>query len=1298
MFLKKSLRWLLYFFGLVLAIMALAAIAIRFFIFPHINDYKNDIAQFATQTVGEKITIGQIVTGWDGISPQIILKSVDLYDAQNRVALHLNQVNTSLSWLSIPMLEPRFSELNIVKPELSIRRTSNGGLFVAGIDLAGKSRPESANWLLRQSEVMIENATVVWYDDMRQAPPLSLTQLNFLLSNPTLKGFFGQHQFSISALPSVGSNQKILIDGRFFGRDVSKIANWYGDIHAKVSNTDLAVWRPWLDYQVQNRALNIQSGMGDTEIWLAFTQLRIEEVKTRSKLSNLAILLPQHTSPLIAEHFSGELTWFNNKSVQRITAKQLQLKTNTGINIQNGSGQFLRTLRNKTPWIEANIHLDQLNLDAINLIAPYLNLTPSQLAQVNGLSPKGWLNETQLALSGPENAPNQYSIHTQFKQIGVNAYEKIPGFSNLTGSLTANEKSGELRLDANKSMLDLKGILRWPIPADKLTGKINWQVKAGKANIQAKDIFITSPHLTGTVNVRFDMQGSKGAHIDLNGKFSKGDAKYALFYYPISLGADTLHWLDTSILAGQVENVALTVKGAIADFPYAFANGAPNPALGQFKVSARLDNALLEYGTGWPVINHLGLDMLFEGTRMVLNANAGDILGTQIKKSVAVIPKLDADWPILSVKSVAVGQINDGIAFINKSPVKEVTLGFTDTLKANGSGTLLLDLSIPLQDSDNSIYKGEYKIVNGTLLANPEVGLPELSKVNGSLKFNEAGVFAQDMSTYALGGPAKFNLKTGKDKTIYINAKGRISDAGIKTLVNSNWADTLDGNTDWTGDITIKKPLADLVFKSNLVGLAVNLPAPFGKSAVQAQSFVFEKDQTSINSDDMHIRYGELFDADISRGLRGSEMVIDSGNIGINTGTRLAANQAKNSKGLYIKGKLENLNLDEWLSLNKQYGDNSNASSATSKSAIDITRADLSVQNLYFINRSIHQLKLSAQPNSQGVSMNISSNEVNGQADWLKEGNGKIVARLKNLSIPSSTSTAPALEAKTEIRKLSNIYPALDITADSFQLGNKVLGSLALNAFESDDVWVIQQLNITNPDSELQADGSWYNWTRNPNTNLKFALKVNNIGKTLKRFGQPDTVKGGEANVNGQLNWAGSPHEFETSGLSGHVELDARKGQFLKVQPGVGRLLGLLSLQSLPRRLTLDFRDLFSDGFAFDQISAKAEIHSGILRSDDFYMTGPAADVKIKGETNLKAETQRLKVNVKPNVSDTLSLAAFAGGPIAGVAAFVAQKLLKDPLNKIAGSEYDIAGTWSNPQEVKSDKESELKEQSNPLN
>ena len=198
-------------------------------------------------------------------------------------------------------------------------------------------------------------------------------------------------------------------------------------------------------------------------------------------------------------------------------------------------------------------------------------------------------------------------------------------------------------------------------------------------------------------------------------------------------------------------------------------------------------------------------------------------------------------------------------------------------------------------------------------------------------------------------------------------------------------------------------------------------------------------------------------------------------------------------------------------------------------------------------------------------------------------------------------------------------------------------------------------------------------------------------------MGYPDTIKGGEGTLSAQLHWPGSPHQFNAKGLNGDLQLDLKKGQFLKVQPGVGRLLGLLSLQSLPRRLTLDFRDLFSNGFAFDRINGNAKISQGVMRSDNFQMSGPAADVAIKGETNLQNETQHLYVKVLPHVSDSLSLAALAGGPLAGAVAFLAQKILKDPLNKIASSEYEIIGTWDNPQEVNAPKAGPEVNQASPL-
>lgn len=1278
--LKKFFRWWLYLIALLLIIITLVVLTMRFIIFPNIDQYKDDIAGYASKTAGQKITIGEIETGWVGIHPQLSLKNIDMLDTENRVALHLNHVNAKLSWLSIPMLEARLSKLSINDPELTIRREIDGSIYLAGINLAGESKPEFANWLLSQSEVNIHHAKVTWLDDLRQAPPLSLKQLNLTLLNPAWKSLFGQHQFSINALSSVGTDHIIEAHGRFFGRDVSQANTWHGDVFLQLKQADLAVWRPWLDYPV-----DLQTGTGNAQIWLDFADAKIEKVKTHATLSNVTLSVNKKVTPFIAKYFNGDISWSQLDNIQTITAQNVKLNTNTGLSIHNGNGSYATSTKNGKPWVKANLKLDRFNLAAVKQLSPYFSLPENVSGTLNGLSPVGELQALVLSYEGETSKPGKYKISTTFNKLGVTAHQKIPGFSNLAGTIEADEDGGEIMLNAQNAALDFKDILRWPIPANQLNAQLNWRINGeNDTKIKVKELFISSPHLTGSINASYDMHHTKGGFLDLTGKFSKGNAQYALFYYPIMLGETTLHWLDTSILAGRAEDINLKVKGHLADFPYVNSKNQPDAKLGTFKVSAKLSDILLEYGTGWPMVEGLGLDMLFEGKRMELNANKGRIFGNKIIKSKTEIPQLDADSPMLRIVSEVEGPVADGVKFVNESPVKLVTQGFTETLKTTGKGHLSLELNIPMQDLEAAKYKGVYKISNGSILADDDAGLPDISKLNGVLSFTEKNLFAQNVNAEIFGSPLQFSLRTGADKILRVTANGRITDASIKKLASNPLTDAMQGSTDWKGEITIKKPLVDANISSNLIGMAIQLPPPFNKAANQELPFSIDKKQASPTNDSISMKYGNIASAKILRTEQAGKLAFDRGDIGINMAAEIPS-----QAGLSLNGRLDYLDADEWLALFNQ------PSNKTDSAAPAINKVNLSVQKLDIFSRRLNALKLSAQPSASGLQMTIGSQEINGEAEWQSAGNGKVIARLKNLTVPNNSDT---IKVKKDIKPLTSDYPALDVMAENFQLGNKKLGSLELNAFETGGDWVIQKLKITNPDSTLSADGSWQNWVRNPNTNLKFTLDVDNIGKTLVRFAQPDTIKGGKAEVIGQLQWAGSPHEFDTASLSGNFKLEASKGQILKVQPGVGRLFGLLTLQSLPRRLSLDFKDLFNEGFAFDKISATARINNGIMRSNDFFMTGPAAETSIKGETNLKTETQNLKIKVTPHVSDSLSLAALVGGPIAGAAAFVAQKILKDPFNKIASSEYMITGTWDNPQEVSSEEEKNQKpSNSSPL-
>ncbi len=1275
---KKISRWILYITALLLALIIVALAVVRFVIFPNIDAYKQTIATKASQALGQKITIGSIETGWRGISPSIALKNIDVFDSENRSALHLNDVEATLSWMSIPLMQPRLSHLVVRQPELTIHRQADGSIYLAGISLAGKSKPDFANWLLSQAKVSVKDANVIWLDDFRKAPALSLSKLDLILKKPAWRTLFGQHLFTLSATPSIGTKYPITANGSFFGRDVSKIQNWHGKLFFEIQETDLTAWKPWLDYRI-----DLLSGTGNIKIWLDFSHKHIDNIKADLMLSNYTARLNQTSAPFVAEHFSGQVSWSQNKESSTFDAQNIKLKASGGLNLAKSSGYITQSIKNNKPWVDAAINLNQFNLASVKQLQIF-SLFPQKIAiQLEAFAPRGKLSDITMSWTGEPQKLSRYGVKSQFIGLGINAHEKIPGFENLSGSIDADQDGGQIDLDSTNVSLNFKDVLRWPIPVNQLNGKVTWKTNDNKPSIVAKDIFISNPHITGAINANYNMNDIKGGYLDLTGKFEKGNAKYALFYYPISLGETTLHWLDTSVLTGKAEDVRLTVKGNLADFPYVDSKNQPDSKLGLFRVTAKISNALIEYGTGWPVIEGLSLDMLFEGKRMELNANRGNIFAKKIIKSKIIIPQLDADWPMLLINSEVEGAVADGIRFVNESPVKEVTLGFTDGLKTAGNGKLNLELKIPMQDLEAAKYKGVYKITNGTIFANADVGLPELSKINGVLNFTEKSLSAQNISTEILGGSAQLSLNTGSDKIIRINASGHINDAGIRKVTQNALTNSLQGSADWTGEMTIKKPLVDLNIHSNLVGLAVQLPAPLGKTATQQVAFSVNKKQLSPNEDMIDINYGNVVSAKVLRSDKNGTLAFDRGDIGINITA-----ERPSEPGLSLHGKLDYVNADEWLDLFNKPSEKSD------KTAIGINKVDLSVQKLDVFNRRLNALKILAKPNDTGLKMTIESQEISGDAEWQNTkngaGSGKIIARLKNLTIPSSAEIG-AVTAKKDIKKLNTKYPALDITSENFQVTNKKLGSLELNAYKVNDDWLIQKLKISNPEGILQAEGTWHNWTHNPNTYLKFTLNTTNIGKTMKRFGQSDMVKDGEAAITGQLRWPGSPHEFDTNGLSGNFKLEAKKGQVLKAQLGVGRLLGLLSLQSLPRRLSLDFRDLFSEGFAFDKISATAKIDNGIMRSDDFFMTGPAAEIKIKGETNLQKETQNLRVKVIPHISDSLSLAALAGGPIAGAAAFVAQKILKDPFNKIVQSEYVITGTWDNPQEVESPKENTKK-------
>ena len=204
---------------------------------------------------------------------------------------------------------------------------------------------------------------------------------------------------------------------------------------------------------------------------------------------------------------------------------------------------------------------------------------------------------------------------------------------------------------------------------------------------------------------------------------------------------------------------------------------------------------------------------------------------------------------------------------------------------------------------------------------------------------------------------------------------------------------------------------------------------------------------------------------------------------------------------------------------------------------------------------------------------------------------------------------------------------------------------------------------------------------------MNFKLDILDSGLLLKRFGMADVVRRGKGRMEGQVAWAGSPLSFDYPSMSGQFNVNVESGQFLKADPGLAKLLGVLSLQSLPRRLTLDFRDVFSEGFAFDFVRGDVAIDQGIASTNNLQMKGVNAAVLMDGSADIAKETQDLKVVVVPEINaGTASLIATVINPAIGLGTFLAQYFLRRPLMQAATQEFHIDGSWADPKITKVEK------------
>ena len=1294
---------------------ALLVIALRYGVLPQIENYRGDIEQAISAAIQQPVRIRAIEAHWIGLRPVLNLQGVEIRDAAGDSLLNLEHVTAEPAWDSLLYGELRLARLELLAPRIVLSRDKSGRFFAAGLEITPKKTDRNAFslWLFAQHQIVIRDAAITWQDFLRNAPPLELNHLNFQLDNNK-----PSHRFGFTAEPPRALATRLDIRGNLKSRDLNQLATWSGETYAEIDYADLAGWRAWVDYPVA-----IPQGSGALRLWLNFANAQLTAATADVRLADVRLQLRPDLPELdllkldgrlaaerIDGGFSGSsnhlaLTTRNGLTLPptdvtlRWQSKTPQQTTLAGLNLLDLIPHAKKTGPDENNKPSGSFTANQLDLDTLSKLATFLPLNATAREQLNRYSLQGKLAELSLNWQGPVDALQHWSINSHLTNLGVSSLGPITHMAGINGHIAGTDQDGTIELNGKNSTIALPTIFAEPnLVLDTFTTQAKWEKIANGLSIQLIKATFSNPDAAGEASGSWHALPAGPGEIDLVARLTRGNGNAVWRYIPLVVSQATRDWLRTGILAGTASEANLVLKGDLRHFP--FRGGPSKNQGGLFEVRGKFHAATLDYATGWPDITGIDGELLFAGERMLITGKTGRIFGVDLRDVRAEIADLQTPEELLIVTGKAAGPTPDFLRYIEASPVGARIDHFTENMKAAGTGELELKLDLPLRRMEHTRIAGKYRFDSNRLTIDAD--LPPLADVRGQLQFSANNLEARDIRGTLLGMPLSVNITTSNNG-VQVNAAGELTVAALRRQFAHPVFDHLSGGAKWNGDIRVKNKSADVKITSNLVGLSSSLPEPFNKSAKEPLAASFERHvltniHTDIGSaqkvgagdtaqsktttkpsrptpllaniprDMLDIRLGPTARLQLGRRQDVSPAVITQGLLTLGD-----VSAALPERQLLVAMNLPKLDADAWRRL-LLINTGGNQKPATSLPAVQF---DLRVADLKLFDKNLHDVRATGGRLDTLVTKGeLKSRELSGNLEWQSAGKGKLIAHLDKFFIPETSATPASLQAQAN--EVINDLPALDISIGELSLKNRPLGSVHLTAENRDAAWHTV-INVKNDNDTLSIKGRWRPPPTQSETQIDFDLTSNNIEKTLSRLSYPESLRSERVSLTGRFTWRGAPLTIDYPSLNGKLKIDTDKGQIKKLEPGVGRLLGIFSLQTLIRRVTLDFRDVFGEGFAFDSIRGEFDFINGVMNTTDLKINAPSAKIFLKGSINLLNETQNIQARVQPALGESVAVGAMIANPIAGAAVWAAQKILKDPFGQIFTFEYQITGPWSDP-------------------
>ena len=1237
--LRHARRWLGYALAALLVAMALGAGAMSQLL-PLAERHPDRIAAWLSARAGRPVAFDRVETEWTRRGP--LLRLDRLRVGSGAQALVIGDAEILVSQYAGLLPGRSFTELRVRGLDLTLERGGDGSWQVRGLP-GEKQGGDPFSTFERLGELQLVGAKLHVL-----APALGV-DANLPRVDLRLQVHGDRVQVGVRA--TMRDDASPLLGVLDFHR-----GDGNGRAYVSAKRADFAAWSSLF----RVAGVRLARGQGRAETWLDLRAHRVVAVTASVAIDGMRLegapLADGKPTAADLGRVEGLARWGLVDGGWRIDAPKLRVGTGAGMQSLDG----LLLAGGRRIAVRANA-VDAGPLLAVAALSD--SVAPGLRTWLANARPHARLRNVELA-------------GTRGGSLRARGRVEDFGFASDDGGLALTGLSGDVDGDANGMLFvpDPARTVRftWPrgfgvVHDVKLRGSISgWREGAGW-RFGTGALAIDGDGYDASVRGGMWFQGD-GTRPWIDIATSIGDTSVSQahkFWIHHIMSPATVHWLDAALQGGTLHEARALVTGDLDDWPFRNHEG-------HFEARATLSNATIKFQPDWPPLQNADAQVAFIDNGMDVQGK-GTLGGVGVRELHAGIE--DFGHARLLVDAKGGGDASQLLALLRASPLYRQQKETFDALSASGLADVGFALDIPFAEHKPAQIDGTVRLA-GVRASDARWKLT-FDDMRGSARYDQHGFDAEGLKAKHEGQPGLLSLRAGQGHVRTATdafeaelAATMDADALIDRAPQFAWLKPyFDGRSQWTIGVALPEAQStnapsSLQLRSNLVGTRMTLPAPLDKPVGDSLATRIDA-QLPLGEGEVSVAFGNRLALRARSGKAGTGVRVVLG--------ASSVSDVPPANGLVASGRAPTLDALDWAVLSRA-GD-------SGQGGLPLQRIDVNAAHMQLLGADFRNTRVQASPAPGGATaIQFDGDSLAGTITIPRDDGAAIAGKLQRFWWRGGIGAPATSDAASNDDIDPGKVPPLNLAFDDLRIGDAKLGSATVRTQQAPGTLKLVQFQSRAAKQQLDASGEWSGRGTAARSHVDMQLDSDDFGAFLDGFGFGGQLARGKGQARLQAAWPGSPMGLKLAAVDGTLHIDAREGQLTEVEPGAGRVLGLLSIARLPQRLTLDFHDFFSKGFAFNTLKGDIALGNGQARSDNLRIDGPAAEIRIHGIADMRNETYDQTVDVFPKAGNLLTaVGAIAGGPVGAAIGAAANMVLKKPLGQLAAKTYHVSGPWKQP-------------------